>query len=267
LELSIVCIVDTTGKVVKETKVETRPEALVKFFKGFGLPVTRTGLEAGLTPNGLINAASPGRPPKGSNVQTSTQSTTSLLQRTNYDGRYLLNWGVCRFDARLDITGPIREAEVYFANMGIETDPESVRYTHSLPPRENSPPHGVTDILWHVVTRDECGATSRSKDLQDALPSAYCLNLRPIIRPLTNDLKLCLWPELGKLRYKPSYEGRIDVQGLFLGHPMARWDRHFREFVAVCPHGFSKSRIDRLANVIVGSVHEENWHRKSPGRP
>jgi transposase len=47
LELSSVCIVDATGKVVRETKVETRPEALVKFFKGFDLPLTRIGLEAG----------------------------------------------------------------------------------------------------------------------------------------------------------------------------------------------------------------------------
>src|SRR5262249_60163114 len=47
LELSSVCIVDATGKVVKEVKVETHPEALVKFFKHFGLPLTRIGLEAG----------------------------------------------------------------------------------------------------------------------------------------------------------------------------------------------------------------------------
>src|SRR5262245_37986564 len=47
LELSSVCIVDATGKIVKETKVETRPEALVKLFRDFGLPLTRIGLEAG----------------------------------------------------------------------------------------------------------------------------------------------------------------------------------------------------------------------------
>jgi len=47
LELSSVCIVDATGKVVKETKVEAHPEALVKFFKDIGLPLTRIGLEAG----------------------------------------------------------------------------------------------------------------------------------------------------------------------------------------------------------------------------
>src|SRR5262245_7229265 len=47
LELSSVCIVDATGKVLQEAKAETRPEALAKFFKDFGLPLTRIGLEAG----------------------------------------------------------------------------------------------------------------------------------------------------------------------------------------------------------------------------
>ena len=40
LELSSVCIVDAAGKVVKESKVETHPDALVKFFKNLG---ARTG--------------------------------------------------------------------------------------------------------------------------------------------------------------------------------------------------------------------------------
>jgi transposase len=47
LELSSVCVVDATGKVVKEAKVETHPDALVKFFKALGLPLTVVGLEAG----------------------------------------------------------------------------------------------------------------------------------------------------------------------------------------------------------------------------
>jgi transposase len=38
LELSSVCIVDAAGKVVKESKVETHPEALVKFFKDVRFP-------------------------------------------------------------------------------------------------------------------------------------------------------------------------------------------------------------------------------------
>jgi hypothetical protein len=43
LELSSVCIVDAAGEVVKECKVETHPDALDKFFKNFGLPLTLIG--------------------------------------------------------------------------------------------------------------------------------------------------------------------------------------------------------------------------------
>jgi transposase len=42
LELSSVCVVDGRGKIVKEAKVASEPEALVCFFKelGVGVPVT-----------------------------------------------------------------------------------------------------------------------------------------------------------------------------------------------------------------------------------
>ena len=46
-ELASVCVVDAKGKVVKETKVDSNPQALVAFFNGLGFPVTRIGLEAG----------------------------------------------------------------------------------------------------------------------------------------------------------------------------------------------------------------------------
>ena len=47
LELASVCIVDANGKVVKETKVDTNPDALVGLFNDLRLPITRIGLEAG----------------------------------------------------------------------------------------------------------------------------------------------------------------------------------------------------------------------------
>src|SRR5262245_66545778 len=47
LELSSVCVVDGRGKIVKEAKVASEPEALVCFFKELGVPVNRIGLEAG----------------------------------------------------------------------------------------------------------------------------------------------------------------------------------------------------------------------------
>ena len=47
LELSSVCVVDTRGKIVKEAKVASEPEALVAFFKALSIAVKRIGLEAG----------------------------------------------------------------------------------------------------------------------------------------------------------------------------------------------------------------------------
>ena len=47
LERSSVCVVDATGRIVREAKVASEPEALVGFFRRLGLAVTRVGLEAG----------------------------------------------------------------------------------------------------------------------------------------------------------------------------------------------------------------------------
>ena len=47
LELSSVCVVDAAGRIVREAKVPSEPEALVHLFKQLGVPVTRIGLEAG----------------------------------------------------------------------------------------------------------------------------------------------------------------------------------------------------------------------------
>jgi hypothetical protein len=47
LEQSSVCVVDGTGRIVREAKVASEPEALVRFLGQLGLVVTRIGLEAG----------------------------------------------------------------------------------------------------------------------------------------------------------------------------------------------------------------------------
>jgi transposase len=47
LERSSVCVVDATGRIVREAKVRSDPEALVAFLAGLGVAVTRVGLEAG----------------------------------------------------------------------------------------------------------------------------------------------------------------------------------------------------------------------------
>jgi transposase len=47
LELSSVCVVDATGRIVREAKVASEPEVLVAWFRNLGVEVARIGLEAG----------------------------------------------------------------------------------------------------------------------------------------------------------------------------------------------------------------------------
>ena len=47
LEYSSVCVVDGAGKIVREGKVASEPEALIGWFGKLGLRLSRIGLEAG----------------------------------------------------------------------------------------------------------------------------------------------------------------------------------------------------------------------------
>ena len=47
LELTSVCIVDTRGRIVRETKVASDPEDLVRYFQSLKFSIERVGLEAG----------------------------------------------------------------------------------------------------------------------------------------------------------------------------------------------------------------------------
>jgi transposase len=47
LECSSVCVVDGTGKILREAKVASEPEALIAWFRSQGLRLERIGLEAG----------------------------------------------------------------------------------------------------------------------------------------------------------------------------------------------------------------------------
>ena len=47
LESSSVCVVDATGRVVREAKIASEPEALVGWFRQLGVELARIGLEAG----------------------------------------------------------------------------------------------------------------------------------------------------------------------------------------------------------------------------
>src|SRR5215218_438724 len=47
LELSSVCVVDAAGRILREAKVASEPDAPIAWFRGLGLQVSRVGLEAG----------------------------------------------------------------------------------------------------------------------------------------------------------------------------------------------------------------------------
>src|ERR1700739_3960013 len=47
LECSSVCVVDTSGKIIREAKVASEPEALISWFGSLGFGLARIGLEAG----------------------------------------------------------------------------------------------------------------------------------------------------------------------------------------------------------------------------
>ena len=47
LESASLCVVDATGRIIREAKVASEPEVLIGWFHSLGLEVTRIGLEAG----------------------------------------------------------------------------------------------------------------------------------------------------------------------------------------------------------------------------
>lgn len=47
LEPCSLCVLDATGKIIREAKVASEPEALVAFLRGLDLSIARVGLEAG----------------------------------------------------------------------------------------------------------------------------------------------------------------------------------------------------------------------------
>ena len=47
LEYSSVCVVDGAGKIIREQRIASEPEALIAWFRGLGFGLERIGLEAG----------------------------------------------------------------------------------------------------------------------------------------------------------------------------------------------------------------------------
>jgi transposase len=59
LESSSLCVVDATGRVVREAKIASEPEALTAWLKNLGLEIVRIGLEAGPLSQWLYSGMKP----------------------------------------------------------------------------------------------------------------------------------------------------------------------------------------------------------------
>jgi transposase len=59
LESASLCVVDATGRIVREAKVASEPEALIAWFQSFGFDLVRIGLEAGPLSQWLYAAMRP----------------------------------------------------------------------------------------------------------------------------------------------------------------------------------------------------------------
>jgi transposase len=47
LESSSICVMDAAGRIVREAKIASEPDALIGWLHGLGMELTRVGLEAG----------------------------------------------------------------------------------------------------------------------------------------------------------------------------------------------------------------------------
>ena len=59
LESASLCVVDATGRIMREAKVASEPEILIRWFGGLAIAVARIGLEAGPLSQWLYGKRSP----------------------------------------------------------------------------------------------------------------------------------------------------------------------------------------------------------------
>ena len=54
LKQSSLCVVDATGRIVREAKIASEPEALIGWLADFGLPLARMAWRRGLCRSGFM---------------------------------------------------------------------------------------------------------------------------------------------------------------------------------------------------------------------
>lgn len=117
LELTSVCIVDERGTTVRETKVPSEPEDLVRYFAALAHPVTRIALEAGPLSQwlhaGLVAAGFETVPLETLHVKAALSAMTVKTDR--HDGTldrpaaaiWLISTGARQVGERTSISSPL----------------------------------------------------------------------------------------------------------------------------------------------------------------
>ena len=72
LELSSVCVMDATGRIVREAKVASEPEALVAWFRRLGVQVARATRSATVRTAGSGVAVTQTAPPRWNTLPSGT---------------------------------------------------------------------------------------------------------------------------------------------------------------------------------------------------
>src|SRR3569832_2332389 len=86
VKVIMICIVDEAGKVVRESKVATEPQAIIAFLNSVGLEYTRIGLEAGPLSQWLVNGLAEAALPV-SCVETRHMKAVLKAQQVNKSDR------------------------------------------------------------------------------------------------------------------------------------------------------------------------------------
>jgi Transposase len=116
---SAVCILDSKGKIVREAKLSTDPEALGRFLADTGLAIERVGLESGCTAAWLFTGLQERGWPMICIVPGTPRRRRVLGMRIESDGRQLT--GECVPDRPKTAPRPKRRSQARW-NLGLSVN-------------------------------------------------------------------------------------------------------------------------------------------------
>ena len=97
LELSSVCVVDATGRILKEAKISSEPATLVAFFGTLGFAVKRIGRMVGMSPPVKVFGCRPLREGWRAHGRPASENLQGRKPREGRRGRFVARYGGFEF--------------------------------------------------------------------------------------------------------------------------------------------------------------------------